>query len=262
MSARPNSFRLNHENKRCLGVCAGIADYLDVPAALIRVIFVICVLFWPTLIVFYFIIYFCLDRGITTQSMQGAFKKSSTAEHFRKLNYRRPIYKNRSNKRIAGVCSGIADYLDISPFVVRILTLGSLFIAGPFVVLAYIVCMFAFDPDPSAPLSNRQMRRQRRREKRHAGRSGKFQRRQRKNNSYVNDEYMASNKQASNQHRDSEAFEDSRNEDSAHTTSNSTEHYDAEQCTEIYQTLESRLREIEAYITSKRFRLHCEINRI
>ena len=35
-----------------------------------------------------------------------------------------------------------------------------------------------------------------------------------------------------------------------------------QECTEIYASLERRLREIEAFMTSKRFRLHCEINRI
>jgi hypothetical protein len=38
--------------------------------------------------------------------------------------------------------------------------------------------------------------------------------------------------------------------------------YDEAQCTEVFRLLELRLREIEAYMTSKRFRLHCEINRI
>ena len=38
--------------------------------------------------------------------------------------------------------------------------------------------------------------------------------------------------------------------------------YDEAQFTEVFRILELRLREIEAYMTSKRFRLHCEINRI
>ncbi|MFT4672816.1 MAG: hypothetical protein ACI945_002160, partial [Pseudohongiellaceae bacterium] len=33
-------------------------------------------------------------------------------------------------------------------------------------------------------------------------------------------------------------------------------------CATLYKTLEIRLRDIEAYMTSKQFRLHCEINRI
>ena len=36
----------------------------------------------------------------------------------------------------------------------------------------------------------------------------------------------------------------------------------AEDCAAIYQTMETRLQDIEAYMTSKQFRLHCEINRI
>jgi len=36
----------------------------------------------------------------------------------------------------------------------------------------------------------------------------------------------------------------------------------AEDCAAIYQTMETKLRDIEAYMTSKQFRLHCEINRI
>ena len=38
--------------------------------------------------------------------------------------------------------------------------------------------------------------------------------------------------------------------------------YSREKCTEVYSSLELRMREIEAYMTSKKFRLHCEINRI
>ena len=42
----------------------------------------------------------------------------------------------------------------------------------------------------------------------------------------------------------------------------STTLHSHDKCTEIYNTMELRLREIEAYMTSKRFRLHCDINRI
>jgi len=35
-----------------------------------------------------------------------------------------------------------------------------------------------------------------------------------------------------------------------------------EDCADVYYTLESRLREAGAFMTSKKFRLHCEIHRI
>ena len=48
---------LDSEKARWLGVCAGIARWLDLPIALVRVIFVICVISWPTLLLAYVITY-------------------------------------------------------------------------------------------------------------------------------------------------------------------------------------------------------------
>ena len=159
-----SSMKLNREDRRCLGVCAGIADWLDIPVTLVRVVFIICVISWPTLIIGYFILYFCLDKDITPDSVREYFSNGKTADHFRRLNYRKPVYKNLSNKRIAGVCSGIADYLEVGTFSVRLATLLSLFIFGPFTFLAYIICMFVFDPDPDTVDPSRYARRMRRKE--------------------------------------------------------------------------------------------------
>lgn len=253
MSTGPSSLRLNRKDARWLGVCAGIADWLDVPAVLVRVIFVICVLSWPTLIIGYFLLYFCLDKDITPDKMRDYFQNANTAEHFRQLNYRKPIYKNERNKRIAGVCSGIADYFEVSAFAVRAVTLFSLFVFGPYTVMAYIVCMIVFDPDPHAPHTNRYERKLKRKKRRAERRS----RRARK--SYANEEYQN--------------FSEASSEGEAADLETETYHADDmddeqqrpfsyRECTEVYSSLELRLREIEAYMTSKKFRLHCEINRI
>ena len=175
---RPSSLRINRENAKWLGVCAGIADWLDIPAALVRVVFIICVLSWPTLILAYFCLYFCLDKDITPEKMRNYFKNAKTADHFRQLDYHKPIYKNSRNKRIAGVCSGIADYFEIAPFIVRAITIGSLFIFGPYPVLAYIICMIVFDADPHAVPTDRKARKQEKKRKRHLSRQ---RRRERKN---------------------------------------------------------------------------------
>ena len=49
------------------------------------------------------------------------------------------LCKSRSNKKISGVCAGIADYFGIDPTVVRILwaVLSLFYGAG---ILVYIVC--------------------------------------------------------------------------------------------------------------------------
>jgi len=247
MSVHPGSLRLNRSRGRFLGVCAGLADWLDVPAILVRIVFIICVVSWPPLIIGYFLLYLCLDKDLTPDKMKDYFANAKTAEHFRQLNYRKPIYKNSRNKRIAGVCSGIADYLEVSAFSVRLVFLISLFLFGPFTFWAYIICAFAFDPDPHADLSERASSRAARKRARRERKEARHARRHKQPpKSYVNEEYAAQ----TGQH-------DSKTSNGA-TSSASTR----TECTELFGGLEMRLRDIEAYMTSKRFRLHCEINRI
>jgi phage shock protein C len=239
------ALRLDSEKARWLGVCAGIARWLDLPLALVRVIFVICVISWPTLLLAYVITYFVLDRGITPDSVQDYFRGADTAEHFRKLNYRKPLYRYPRRGRIAGVCAGVANYLEIKTFWVRLATLGSLFLFGPFTLLGYVICWIAFDIDPKEPAysSRRTERRRRRAERKAAKKSGAH-------NKFQRETPATPNTQSDILDARSAPHEEK------------SQHYDEAQCAEVFRLLELRLREIEAYITSKRFRLHCEINRI
>lgn len=287
--------RLDRENARCLGVCAGIAKWLDVPASLVRIVFVICVIAWPPFLLGYFILYFCLDKDLTPEKMQDYFSSAPTAEHFRKLNYRKPIYKNERDKKIAGVCAGIADYLEVSAFSVRLVTLLSLFIFGPFTFWAYIICIFVFDPDPYGPpdvyeakmrrRERRRERKERRRAYRAARREARAARRTRK--SYINEEF---DENIQDFEEDIQDFEDevhdaaeqvhielkaelgnafsgfkkarARRSERSKEETDTGPNFSRAECTEIYSILEKRLREIEAFMTSKKFRLHCQLNRI
>ncbi len=49
------------------------------------------------------------------------------------------ITRDVGNKMIGGVCSGIAEYLDIDPTIVRLLWLFAILLAGTG-ILAYVVC--------------------------------------------------------------------------------------------------------------------------
>ncbi len=260
MNTEPSSLKLNQKDARWLGVCAGIAEWLDIPAVLVRIIFVICVVSWPPLIVGYFLLYFCLDKDITPDKMRNYFKSATTAEHFRALDYRKPIYRNERNTRIAGVCSGIADYFEVSAFAVRAVTLFSLFLFGPFTFWAYIICMFVFEPDPHVTPGSRSEKRARRRQRRHEKRA-----RRKMGKSYANEDYRQFAEDSADETcaEARAAFHESTGEPEAEINQKgSSPHYSRDQCTKIYNSLELRLREIEAYMTSRKFRLHCEINRI
>ncbi|MBR3528519.1 MAG: PspC domain-containing protein [Bacteroidales bacterium] len=52
-------------------------------------------------------------------------------------SYRR-LYRSRSDRRIAGVCGGIAKYLNVDPTVIRIIFLLAV-LFGTFGVWAYLI---------------------------------------------------------------------------------------------------------------------------
>ncbi|HJN95903.1 MAG TPA: PspC domain-containing protein [Gammaproteobacteria bacterium] len=281
MSTGVNSMYLDREKARWLGVCAGIASWLDIPATLVRIVFVICVISWPPFLLGYFILYFCLDKDLTPEKVQDYFSDAPTAEHFRKLNYRKPIYKNERNKRIAGVCSGIADYLEVSAFSVRCVTLCSMFIFGPFTFWAYVICWFVFDPDPYIDDGERYERKMRRRQRKSERRAERHARRKARKvrKSYANEEVKAGMDDLEADIHDvvNQVHDELRTEiddamsgfksktagrRSKASADQSRAKYSPTECTELYSTMEKRLQDIEAYMTSKQFRLHCQLNRI
>jgi phage shock protein C len=42
----------------------------------------------------------------------------------------RKLYRSRDDTQLAGVCAGVADYADIDPTVVRLVSVGLLFVTG------------------------------------------------------------------------------------------------------------------------------------
>ncbi|MXZ43521.1 MAG: PspC domain-containing protein [Gammaproteobacteria bacterium] len=60
----------------------------------------------------------------------------------------RRLYRDPDNGPLFGVCTGVADYLGIEPWIVRLLTvLGAIFVHW-FVIPAYIVAIFVMDKKP------------------------------------------------------------------------------------------------------------------
>lgn len=243
MNAKSNRFTLNRENKRFLGVCAGLADYLEVPTVVIRIIVLLACLTWPTLILVYFVAYWWLKQDNQDGKMHNFVTDSKTAEHFRNVDYRKAIYRNPYNSRIAGVCSGIADYLEVGTFSVRLLTLLSFFIFGPFTFFAYCVCWIVLERNPETS-------------RRGYKRGHKARRKGRADKAGYSDE----SDMADMADEMAEMSQQSRSKSSKETEASIA--MSMQECSEVFKRTETRLRDVEAFITSKKFRLHCEINRI
>ena len=47
------------------------------------------------------------------------------------------LYRNTKNAKIAGICSGVGDYFEIDPVIIRLLFLLGLFLGGGLIV--YII---------------------------------------------------------------------------------------------------------------------------
>lgn len=65
------------------------------------------------------------------------------------------LYRDSSNKMICGVCSGIANYLNVDPTVIRLLWALAIIFAG-FGILAYFVCALVIPEDPNVYNNNEQ----------------------------------------------------------------------------------------------------------
>jgi phage shock protein C len=60
------------------------------------------------------------------------------------------LYRSSSERMIAGVCGGLAEYFNIDPTVVRLLSVAAAFYCLPGAVLAYLLVMLIV---PEAPVN-------------------------------------------------------------------------------------------------------------
>jgi phage shock protein C len=59
-------------NKMIAGVCAGLAEYLDLDPSLVRIIFVVLALFGGTTLIIYPIMWIILPEGPSIAGMDGS----------------------------------------------------------------------------------------------------------------------------------------------------------------------------------------------
>lgn len=60
------------------------------------------------------------------------------------------LYLNTDNSKICGVCSGLADYFNLETWIVRILAISFLLFSGGTAALAYFVASFILEPKPGS----------------------------------------------------------------------------------------------------------------
>lgn len=256
---------LNKEKKKFLGVCAGVADYLEVEPWSVRLVFLVSLLFggW-FLIPIYFIAWFCLDdkpgAGISDIADSQPFR------HFRSVDYRKQLYRNTEDGKFLGVCAGVADYLEVNAFAVRLAFLVLVFFTAALPLFLYFGAYFILEEKPvtrarRARHATRRYRHKKRAEARMAG--------MKEAGEELASEFRETFGTGDNA-GEGAAFaeaqagmdDDMEEEGDARDTRKYSKRREFKYCTRKFATLQDRLAKMEAYVTSNQFRLHREFKNI
>ncbi|MEY3661126.1 MAG: PspC domain-containing protein [Pseudohongiellaceae bacterium] len=243
MTRTERKLRLDRAGAKWLGVCAGLAHYLDVEVWTVRLVFIGCLLFGAWFLVpLYLLAWWLLDEA--TGEVRQRVLDNQTVRHFRSVDYRKTLYRNPREGKLWGVCAGIADYLEVSAFTVRLaFVLLTLLTALP--LLLYFAALLVLDKRPfddPAPAGGRP---------RHdpfdtstgGGRSAAGTR----------PSWDAGEGQATGGRQSSTA---------APLRGRVSGRREFQYCANRFDTLQRRLARLEAYVTSKHFRLHREFRNL
>lgn len=135
------------EEGRIAGVCAGLADYFNTDVTLVRLAWIILAIV-PGFIIggllAYVIAWAVLPVGTAVRSDTG-----------------QRLVRSASDRKIAGVCGGLAEYLGVDSTIVRLVWVILSIYPGAIVcgILAYLIAWFiipsspaqALEPSPSTP---------------------------------------------------------------------------------------------------------------
>lgn len=154
------------------------------------------------------------------------------------------LYKIKGQGRIAGVCAGLAEYFGIEIWLVRILTVTAfLLMAPPFVVVGYIALWLILDDKSSIDQSKLD-----------------------KANRFDTKGYSNSSNFAENSYYDGKGYQN-KVDPSCKVKSKVWQaglppRQAFSDVKKKYQNIESKLQQLETYVTSKEFELNREISRL
>lgn len=122
------------EEKKIAGVCAGLGEYFDLDPVFFRLFFLVLLFFGGVGLLAYIVMWIMVP-------IKGAARKASAA---------RRLHLSRTERKIAGVCGGLAEYLEIDPIFFRVMFVVLAFLGGIGIVL--YVALWLVMPEESPPI--------------------------------------------------------------------------------------------------------------
>jgi phage shock protein C len=136
----PKRLYRNSADGRIAGVCAGIAEYLDADVTLIRLVWVVLT-----------IVPGCFVGGIVAYIAAWAIMADASISADPAAGTRH-LTRSTTDRKVGGVCGGLAEYFRVDSTVVRVLWAILTIIPGAIVlgIVAYLVAWFIM---PEPPMS-------------------------------------------------------------------------------------------------------------
>ena len=113
------------------GVCEGVGQYFDVSPNIIRLIWAVAVLGFGTGILLYLLVWWILPRA-DELPLEPPLENLALSEQ-------PPLVRTRVDRKILGVCGGVARRWDLDPAVVRLGAVGFFTASGGLATVVYLV---------------------------------------------------------------------------------------------------------------------------
>jgi phage shock protein C len=114
------------------GVCAGFAEYMDADVTLVRLVAILLAIVPGGFI-----------GGVIAYALAWMIMQDEPGPLVEPANFRR-LTRSRSDRQIAGVCGGLAEYFNVDTTLVRVVVALLAVFAGAIVfgVLGYLIAWF------------------------------------------------------------------------------------------------------------------------
>lgn len=132
---------LSEKNKMIFGVCEGLSASTGIDVRLIRLAFIISIFFGGTGILIYLILFAILPKGLKDSNIIDV--EVETDEEKGKEKEYTNIFRTWDDRMLAGVCSGLANYLKWDVSIIRLLFILMSFGGGIGIIL-YLIFWFIF----------------------------------------------------------------------------------------------------------------------
>ncbi|MCI0537774.1 MAG: PspC domain-containing protein [Verrucomicrobiales bacterium] len=138
-------------NRSVAGVLGGFAEYLDIDPTLLRVIYVL-VTFFTGIVpgVFAYLVAWI----VMSEAPEGSAAYASAGAAFESV--RKRLTRSATNRKWAGVCGGLGEYLDVDPTVIRIIWVVLTVVPGAILggLLVYLLAWMVMPEGPRPALAS------------------------------------------------------------------------------------------------------------